>query len=226
MVSNSFLGFAGTFVRIAPNHVSIADPDAFKVIYAHVTGGLKDRFYDANVSTRANIFNTRDRVEHARKRKIVSHIFSLKNTLEYEPYIRLHAQGLVRQWDKLAEGGKKGLSGTEGEGWFGKDGRVWYDALPCESTPSELGSAKTDSSHLFFHQQGSLTSRSILSVISPSVPPLVCSTLRRMYFPWSNPGMVSVRRVMQNASLYSRSYANAATTSVHWAFYPSGSGPS
>ena len=135
--------FLGTFVRIAPNHVSIADPEAFKVIYAHVTGGLKDHFYDANVSTRPNLFNTRNRAEHARKRKIVSHIFSLKNTLEYEPYIRLHTEGLLKQWDKLAEGGKKGLSGAEGEGWFGRDGRVWCDTLPCELAPSGLDSAET-----------------------------------------------------------------------------------
>jgi benzoate 4-monooxygenase len=127
--------FIGTFVRIAPNHVSIADPGAFKVIYAHVTGGPKADFYDAIVSTGPNIFNTRDRAEHSRKRKIVSHTFSLKSTLEYEPYIRLHAGRLVRQWDKLAEGGKKGLSGKEGNGWFGRDGWVWYDTLSCESTP-------------------------------------------------------------------------------------------
>ena len=28
-----------------------------------------------------------------------------------------------------------GLSGKEGDGWFGKDGWVWYDCLPCELTP-------------------------------------------------------------------------------------------
>ena len=112
--------------------MSIANPDAIKAIYSHGTGGLKGHFYDAIVSTRPNIFNTRDRAEHTRKRKMVSHIFSLKSVLEYEPYIRLHAGELVRQWDKLAEGGKKGLSGKEAEGWFGRDGRVWYDVLPCE----------------------------------------------------------------------------------------------
>ena len=46
--------------------------------------------------------------------------------------IRLHAGELLRQRDKLAEGGKKGLSGKEDGGWFGRDGRVWYDALACE----------------------------------------------------------------------------------------------
>jgi hypothetical protein len=64
--------FVGTFVRIAPNHVSIADPDAFKVVYAHVTAGLKADFYDAAVPTRPNTFGTRNRAEHSRKRKTVS----------------------------------------------------------------------------------------------------------------------------------------------------------
>jgi hypothetical protein len=44
----------------------------------------------------------------------------------------VHIGELLRQWDKLAEGGKKGTLGTEGDGWFGKDGWVWYDCLPCE----------------------------------------------------------------------------------------------
>jgi len=121
----------GTFVRLAPNHVSIADPDALQIVYAHGNGSLKSDFYDAFVSIHRGLFNTRDRADHARKRKIVSHIFSLKSVLEFEPYIRLHIGELLTQWDKLAEGGKKGLSGKEGEsGWFGKDGWVWFDCLP------------------------------------------------------------------------------------------------
>ena len=84
-------------MRIAPNHVSIADPAAFKDIYAHGTGGLKGHFYDATVSTRPNLFNTRNRAEHSRKRKMVSHIFSLKRVLEHGPYIRLHAEALLRR---------------------------------------------------------------------------------------------------------------------------------
>ena len=119
-------------MRLAPNHVSIADPDALQVVYAHGNGTTKSNFYDAFVSIHRGLFNTRNRSDHSRKRKIVSHIFSLKNVLEFEPYIRFHIGELLRQWDKLAEGGKKGVSGDEGDGWFGKDGWVWYDCLPCQ----------------------------------------------------------------------------------------------
>ncbi|KAI0945650.1 hypothetical protein AcW1_001822 [Taiwanofungus camphoratus] len=121
----------GTFVRIAPNHLSISNPDAIPVVYAHGNGTLKSEFYDAFVSIQRGLFNTRSRPEHARKRKIVSHIFSQKSVLEFEPYTRMHVATLIKQWDRLCELGAKGLSGQEGEGgWEGHDGRVWLDCLP------------------------------------------------------------------------------------------------
>ena len=67
-------------MHLAPNHESIADPTALRAIYAHGTGGSKG-LYDATVSTRPNLFNTRNRAEHARKRKLVSHTFSLMSVL-------------------------------------------------------------------------------------------------------------------------------------------------
>ncbi|KAG5637677.1 hypothetical protein H0H81_003645 [Sphagnurus paluster] len=89
----------GPLVRLAPNHISIADPDALNIVYAHGNGALKSNFYDAFVSIRRGVFNTRDRQEHARKRKIVSHIFSQKSVVEFEPHIRQHVADLIAQWD-------------------------------------------------------------------------------------------------------------------------------
>ena len=63
---------------------------------------LERHLYDATVSTRPNLFNSRNRAQHARKCKIVSRIFSLKSVHEYEPYVRPPAKALLRQWDKLA----------------------------------------------------------------------------------------------------------------------------
>ena len=166
-------------MRLAPNHVSIADPDALQIVYAHGNGALKSDFYDAFVSIYKGIFNTRNRADHARKRKIISHIFSLRMVLEFEPYIRLHAEELLRQWDKLAEGGKRDLSGEEGDGWFGRDGWVWYDCLPCEPTSLRSGSVVADRSRLLDFQ-GATTSLSMSSVTLPLVRPLVCSRPRRI----------------------------------------------
>jgi benzoate 4-monooxygenase len=36
----------GPLVRIAPNHVSIADPTALQIVYAHGNGALKSNFYE------------------------------------------------------------------------------------------------------------------------------------------------------------------------------------
>ena len=45
----------GTFVRIAPNNISIADPDALPVVYGHGTGTVKSSFYDSFVGS-ASLF--------------------------------------------------------------------------------------------------------------------------------------------------------------------------
>ncbi|KAG1823417.1 cytochrome P450 [Suillus subaureus] len=121
----------GTFVRLAPNHISIADPDALQIVYAHGSGSLKSNFYDAFVSIHRGLFNTRDRADHSRKRKIVAHVFSQKNVLEFEPSVRLYVGQFMNQWDRLSDEALKNQSGTEGEGgWFGKGGRLWLDCLP------------------------------------------------------------------------------------------------
>jgi len=130
---NFISAFIGTFVRLAPNHISIADPDALQIVYAHGNGSLKSDFYDAFVSIHRGLFNTRDRADHARKRKIVSNVFSQKNVLEFEPSIRLYVTQFMNQWDRLFDKAVKNQSGSEGEGgWFGKDGRLWLDCLPCK----------------------------------------------------------------------------------------------
>lgn len=127
----------GTFVRIAPNHISISDPVALQIVYAHGNGSLKSNFYDAFVSITRGLFNTRDRVAHTRKRKIISHIFSQKSVLEFEPYVRDYVRSFIQQWDRLCAGGAKGLEGNDGEGgWRGRDGRTWLDCLPCRPSAS------------------------------------------------------------------------------------------
>ncbi|KAH7886910.1 cytochrome P450 [Phlebopus sp. FC_14] len=121
----------GTFVRLAPNHVSVADPNALQIVYAHGNGSLKSNFYDAFVSIHRGLFNTRDRADHARKRKIVSHIFSQKSVIEFELVLRIYVGQLMKQWDCLYDLALKDGSGTEGEGgWIGRDGRLWLDCLP------------------------------------------------------------------------------------------------
>ncbi|KAK0192187.1 cytochrome P450 monooxygenase [Armillaria mellea] len=121
----------GPFVRIAPNHVSVALPDAQTIIYGHGNGALKSSFYDAfNFSSSPSMFSTQDRQIHSRKRKIISHTFSPKSVLEFEPHVRHFVGQLLRQWDRLYDRALEGLSGKEGEGWIGREGRLWLNCLP------------------------------------------------------------------------------------------------
>lgn len=62
---------------------------------------INSEFYDAFVSIQRGLFNTRDRHEHSRKRKIVSHTFSLKSISQFEPYIHSNLELFVRRWDEL-----------------------------------------------------------------------------------------------------------------------------
>ncbi|KAK0202475.1 cytochrome P450 monooxygenase pc-bph [Desarmillaria ectypa] len=120
----------GPFVRIAPDHISVALTDAQPLVYGHGNGALKSPFYDVFASTSPGLFDVRDRQAHTRKRKIISHTFSQKNVLEFALHVRSYVSQLLGQWDKLHDKALKGMSGKEGEGWTGRDGRLWLDCMP------------------------------------------------------------------------------------------------
>lgn len=101
----------GTLVRIGYNHISIADERGTQVVYAHGNGFLKDVFYEAFVSGVPGVFNTRDRAQHTRKRKIVAHAFSPGAVVAFESHMAENLQRWVKQLDKLAaEGGEDGFA--------------------------------------------------------------------------------------------------------------------
>ncbi|KAJ7663454.1 cytochrome P450 monooxygenase [Mycena rosella] len=120
----------GPFMRISPSEVSISDPDALGIVYAHGNGTLKSSFYDAFVSIERGLMNTRDRKQRTRKRKIVAYVFSQKSIVEFEPHVAMHVRLLLEQWDRLYDYAVKGLSGDEANGWVGRGGRLWLDCLP------------------------------------------------------------------------------------------------
>lgn len=70
-------------------------------------------FYDAFVSIQRGLFNTRDRAEHSRKRKIVSHTFSLKSISQFEPYIHSNLELFVKRWDELVARNANNSSGEK-----------------------------------------------------------------------------------------------------------------
>lgn len=125
----------GPFVRIAPNHISISHSSALQPIYGHSVGILKSEFYDIFTSFNGtkSVFTTRSREEHARKRKILSHTFSQKSTLEFEPMMSQHIGDLIRQWDHMCAMAAEGKGGAIGEtAWTSHEGRAVVDTLDCE----------------------------------------------------------------------------------------------
>ncbi|KAA8648311.1 hypothetical protein EYZ11_001969 [Aspergillus tanneri] len=111
----------GKVVRIAPRHVSIADDAAIPLIYGHGNGFLKADFYDAFVSIRRGLFNTRDRAEHTRKRKTVSHTFSTKSIGQFEQYIHANVELFVKQWNRISDtqrNPKNGYATIDALHWF------------------------------------------------------------------------------------------------------------
>ena len=59
-------------------------------------------YYDAFVSIRRGLFNTRDRAEHTRKRKTISHTFSAKSIGQFEQYMTSNLLEFTKQWDRLS----------------------------------------------------------------------------------------------------------------------------
>ncbi|OSX61370.1 hypothetical protein POSPLADRAFT_1145439 [Postia placenta MAD-698-R-SB12] len=125
----------GPIVRLGPDSVSIADPSAFAVIYGHSSGALKAPFYDAFANHRIrDLFNTRDRAEHSRKRRVEAHIFAPQSIRALEDTARVHFEILVRQWDAMcAHAEKAGRGSAEGAigtvPWKVHDGRVFFNCM-------------------------------------------------------------------------------------------------
>lgn len=82
---------------------------------------LFSEYYDAFVSIRRGLFNTRDRAEHTRKRKTVSHTFSAKSVGQFEQYMHHNLELLQKQWDQRAA--------TQNGGWYQMDALNWFNYL-------------------------------------------------------------------------------------------------
>jgi cytochrome P450 len=101
----------GPLVRVAPNIVSVGDPQAIKTIYGLTGAFPKSAFYPIQSISwqkkpQMNLFSTRDPVYHRDQKKKVAGAFSLTNLLESEAAIDSCTELFMSRLDQWASNGK------------------------------------------------------------------------------------------------------------------------
>ncbi|CAE6373511.1 unnamed protein product [Rhizoctonia solani] len=114
----------GTFMRIGPNHISIADPEAHEAVYGHSSGLTKTELYNGFTNGTPIIFTATDKAVHTTKRRRVANVFSMQSVLEFEPRVKKHILELCKQWDVRCD---SAACGTSGINWEAKDGKAIID---------------------------------------------------------------------------------------------------
>ena len=80
----------GPFVRVAPNQISISDPEAIETIYGSKKPFAKSAFYDGfdpHISPRKGNFEETDERKHGVRRRIVAPLYTQGAILEFEPRV-------------------------------------------------------------------------------------------------------------------------------------------
>ena len=86
-------------LRIGPNSLSFGSPRAIKDIYGHTTQCVKDEQYVVTSSTHYHVADVVDKKEHARKRKMLSSAYALKNLEDWEYKVADKVERMIRQFD-------------------------------------------------------------------------------------------------------------------------------
>ncbi|KIX04787.1 uncharacterized protein Z518_05658 [Rhinocladiella mackenziei CBS 650.93] len=91
-------------VRIGPNSLSFSSPAAIKDIYGHNTPCSKDVFYSELAGTHYHLADVVDKAEHARKRKMLSSAYAIKNLEGWEHKVADMTNRLVKAFDARCTG--------------------------------------------------------------------------------------------------------------------------
>jgi cytochrome P450 len=86
-------------VRIGPNSLSYSDLAAIKDIYGHNTPCKKDIFYDTLAGTHYHLADVTDKLEHQRKRRVLSSAYALKNLESWEYKVSDKTSRLITAFD-------------------------------------------------------------------------------------------------------------------------------
>ncbi|KAJ5105899.1 hypothetical protein NUU61_003246 [Penicillium alfredii] len=86
-------------LRVGPNSLSFSDPNAIKDIYGHTTNCIKDRFYSETGGSHSHLADVVNKKDHARKRKVLSSAFAIKNLEEWEFKVAAVSAKLIKAFD-------------------------------------------------------------------------------------------------------------------------------
>lgn len=88
-------------IRTGPNMLSYGDMRAIKDIYGHNTKCTKDSSYLVTSGTHFNLADVVDKPDHARKRKLLSSAYALKNLESWEFKVTDKVQRMFAHFDKV-----------------------------------------------------------------------------------------------------------------------------
>jgi len=99
----------GPLIRISPNEVACADPEAIRKIYPMSRPLNKSSFYTiwynkALSKYPDNFSNTNERL-HSERRRIVNNVYSMSTVLSLEPYIDNCSALFVKRMGEFADSG-------------------------------------------------------------------------------------------------------------------------
>ncbi|KAH7254430.1 hypothetical protein MRS44_016890 [Fusarium solani] len=92
----------GPMVRLGPRAVSVADPEAIKIIYSPSSGYSKSGFYPvqqalAKGNRLETMFNTANDRYHARLRRSVSNAYAMSTLVAFEPFVDSTSTEFLKQ---------------------------------------------------------------------------------------------------------------------------------
>lgn len=102
----------GDIVRVAPDEISISDPEAIKIIYGIKGDFVKTDFYppfgesNKGIAKHTDYFTMLDEKEHAQRRRIVSSIYQMSSIVESEGCIDTCSDLWIKRMNELAQSGE------------------------------------------------------------------------------------------------------------------------
>ncbi|EUC31177.1 hypothetical protein COCCADRAFT_101960 [Bipolaris zeicola 26-R-13] len=120
----------GPIVRIAPNEVAIADPEAIRTIYSAQSGFTKTDFYlpfRADWARYPDAFTNLDERQHSERRRIVNSVYSMSNIIQLEEDIDRCVQLLIAKFTDRAMKGSI-IDMSEWVQWYAFDviGKLFF----------------------------------------------------------------------------------------------------